>query len=39
VAGGGGGSAADELEKLSKLHDTGKLTDDEFAAQKAKLLA
>lgn len=35
----GGGSAADELEKLSKLHDSGKLTDDEFAAQKARLLA
>ncbi len=41
VAGGGGGgsSTADQLEKLSALHDAGKLTDDEFAAQKAKLLA
>ena len=41
VAGGGSGgtSAADELSKLSALHDAGKLTDDEFAAQKAKLLA
>jgi hypothetical protein len=42
VAGGGGGgggaSAADELEKLAKLRDSGALTDDEFAAQKAKLL-
>lgn len=37
VAGSGGGTA-DELEKLAKLHDSGALTDDEFAAQKAKLL-
>lgn len=36
VAGGGG--TADELEKLAKLHDSGKLTDDEFQTQKAKLL-
>jgi len=35
---GSGGSAADELTKLAALHDSGKLTDDEFAAQKAKLL-
>ena len=34
----GGTSAADELEKLARLHDQGKLTDEEFAAQKAKLL-
>jgi high-affinity K+ transport system ATPase subunit B len=33
------GSTADELEKLKKLHTEGILTDDEFAAQKAKLLA
>jgi hypothetical protein len=39
VAGGGGASAADQLEKLAALHDAGKLTDDEFASQKAKLLA
>jgi high-affinity K+ transport system ATPase subunit B len=32
------GSTADELEKLKKLHTEGVLTDDEFAAQKAKLL-
>ncbi len=32
-------SSADELEKLSKLHKDGVLTDEEFAAQKAKLLA
>ncbi|MEA2023215.1 MAG: SHOCT domain-containing protein [Actinomycetota bacterium] len=37
VAGSGGGTA-DELEKLAKLKDSGALTDDEFAAQKAKLL-
>lgn len=33
-----GQSVADQLAKLSDLHDAGKLTDDEFAAQKAKLL-
>ena len=38
VAGSGGGSA-DELEKLASLHNQGVLTDDEFAAQKAKILA
>ena len=32
-------SAADELERLKKLHDQGVLSDDEFAAQKAKVLA
>ncbi len=31
-------STADQLTKLSALHDSGKLTDDEFAAQKTKLL-
>ena len=31
-------SSADELEKLKKLHDQGVLTDDEYAAQKAKVL-
>ncbi len=35
----GSGSAADELEKLKGLHDRGVLTDDEFAAQKQKVLA
>ena len=39
VAGSGGGaSSADELAKLADLHKQGVLTDDEFAAQKAKLL-
>lgn len=33
-----GVSDADELTKLSALHDQGKLTDDEFASQKAKIL-
>jgi hypothetical protein len=32
-------SAADELTKLSALRDQGVLSDTEFAAQKAKLLA
>jgi hypothetical protein len=31
-------STADELHKLAELRDRGVLTDDEFAAQKAKLL-
>jgi hypothetical protein len=31
-------SMADELEKLAALHDSGHLTDDEFADAKAKLL-
>jgi hypothetical protein len=29
----------EQLEKLAKLHVAGALTDEEFAAQKAKLLA
>lgn len=33
-----GFSSADELEKLKKLHEAGTLTDDEWAAQKAKVL-
>ncbi len=36
---GSGGSSADELAKLADLKDKGILTDEEFAAQKAKLLA
>ena len=32
-------SVADELAKLSGLHETGVLTDEEFATQKAKLLS
>lgn len=38
VAGSGGGTAA-ELEKLAELKSKGVLTDEEFSAQKAKLLA
>lgn len=34
-----GPSTADELKKLADLKASGALTDDEFAAQKAKLLA
>lgn len=37
--GGGGGSAADEIAKLASLRDSGALSEEEFAAQKAKLLA
>ena len=33
------GDPADQLAKLADLHDKGKLTDEEFAAQKAKVLA
>lgn len=29
---------ADEIEHLSELHDSGALTDEEFAAAKAKVL-
>ena len=29
---------ADEIEHLAQLHDSGALTDDEFAAAKAKAL-
>jgi hypothetical protein len=36
---GSGGSSADELEKLASLHQDGVLTDEEFQAQKTKLLA
>jgi hypothetical protein len=32
-------SPADDLSKLADLHQRGVLTDDEFAAQKAKILA
>ena len=39
ATGGGGASAADELEKLAKLKASGALTEEEFSAQKAKLLA
>lgn len=31
-------AVVDRLEKLTKLHDSGALTDDEFSKQKAKLL-
>lgn len=34
----GGGSTADELEKLATLRDAGTLTAEEFEAQKARLL-
>ena len=31
--------SADEITKLAGLRDSGVITDEEFAAQKAKLLA
>ncbi|MCH8130101.1 MAG: SHOCT domain-containing protein [Acidobacteria bacterium] len=37
VAGSSG--STEELEKLARLHTQGVLTDDEFEAQKAKILA
>ena len=38
-AAGTGPSTADEIAKLTKLRDDGTLTDEEYQAQKAKLLA
>jgi uncharacterized membrane protein YcjF (UPF0283 family) len=38
TAGSGGGSAADELTKLAKLHDEHKLSDEEFERAKAKIV-
>jgi hypothetical protein len=38
-SGGGGASAADEIQRLHQLREQGALTDDEFQAAKAKLLA
>jgi hypothetical protein len=38
AAGSSGASAADELAKLGQLRAQGVITEDEFAAQKAKLL-
>ena len=34
-----GGSTADELSKLAQLRDQGAISEDEFQAQKAKLLS
>jgi Short C-terminal domain/Phospholipase_D-nuclease N-terminal len=39
VAASGGVSTADELSKLAELRNSGVITDEEFAAQKAKILA
>lgn len=38
-AAGSGGGTADELEKLAGLREKGVLSNEEFEAQKAKLLA
>jgi hypothetical protein len=35
----GGSSAADELDKVAKLHDEHKLSDEEFEKAKAKIVA
>jgi hypothetical protein len=37
-AAGGGDDVIEQLTKLGALHEQGILTDEEFAAQKAKLL-
>jgi hypothetical protein len=37
TAGGNGGSHVAQLERLARLHDSGALTDAEFAAEKAAL--
>jgi hypothetical protein len=39
AAGGMSQASIDELKQLGQLHDQGVLTDEEFAAQKAKILA
>jgi Phospholipase_D-nuclease N-terminal len=36
---GGGGTPADELTKLARLHDEKKLTDEEFERAKAKIVS
>ena len=37
-AAGGGDDVIDQLKQLGELRDSGVLTEEEFAAQKAKLL-
>jgi hypothetical protein len=37
-AGGGEDDTISQLKQLAELHDQGILTDEEFAAQKAKIL-
>lgn len=39
AAGGMSAGALDRLQELAKLHEQGVLTDEEFAAQKQKILA
>jgi hypothetical protein len=39
AAGGMSQASIDELKQLGQLHDQGVLTDEEFAAQKAKILS
>ena len=35
----GGASAADQLASLAELHDAGKLSDEEYAQAKAKVIS
>jgi Short C-terminal domain len=39
VASSSGGGAADELSKLAALRDSGTISEDEFQAMKAKVVA
>jgi Phospholipase_D-nuclease N-terminal/Short C-terminal domain len=39
AAGGGEGSAADQLTKLAKLHEDKKISDEEYERAKAKIIA
>ena len=39
AAGSSGSSSADEVAKLAALHDAGTISDEEFAAAKAKALS
>ncbi len=39
VEGASAKSTAEQLETLARLHEAGHLTDEEFARQKAKLMA
>ena len=39
VVGSSGGGAADQIAQAAALHESGKITDAEFAALKAKALA
>ena len=38
TAGGAGPSGAEQLTSLAELHNAGKLTDDEYAAAKRRVI-